>query len=86
MGIEVQKSALPKLFHFAKVRASSQPPVMAHHAKEASRAGGQHCAVGSAMAAGCEQRPRTNLNFPKEGDFFAFVPINQLIDSLTLCE
>ena len=27
MGIEVQKSALPTLFHFARVRAASQPHV-----------------------------------------------------------
>ena len=62
---------------------------MAHHAKEASSVGSGMAQ--QAMAAGCEQRPRTifevvNLNFPKKGDFFAFVLINQLIDSLTLCE
>ena len=32
----VQKSAHPTLFHFAMVRASSKPQMMAHHAKEAS--------------------------------------------------
>ena len=29
MGIGVQKSALPTLFHFARVRAASQPHVLA---------------------------------------------------------